>query len=190
MGKFEEDRIYQVIDTKVLCCYRLVDDIFMIWKETEPELKNFFSKLNSLHPSIKFDCKSSRNEIKFLETTVCINNSNKLTIKLYKKDTDRTAYLHYKSYHPLKLKDNIRFGQALRVKKVCSENTDVENALAIFKSNSIGRWLNLPKLHLSTEEEKEKEKENTVSNRVRFSPTLWIYWTKTGNVNIPPKQKS
>ena len=54
-----------------------------------------------------------------------------MTIKLYKKDTDRTAYLHYKSYHPLKLKDNIPFGQALRVKKLFSENADVEIAIAI-----------------------------------------------------------
>ena len=129
MGKFEEDRIYQLIDTNVLCYYHFVGDIFMIWKETEPELKNLFPKLNSLHPSIKFHCKFFTNEMNFLGTTVCINNS---------KDTDRNAYLHYKSYHLLILKDNIPFGQALRVKKICSENADVGKALAIFKSNFIG----------------------------------------------------
>ena len=44
MGKFKEDRIYQLIDTKVLCYYRFVDDIFMIWKEIEPELKKLLLK--------------------------------------------------------------------------------------------------------------------------------------------------
>ena len=38
---------------------------------------------------------------------VCINKSNTLTMKLYKKEMDRNAYQHYNSYHPQKLKDNI-----------------------------------------------------------------------------------
>ena len=44
MGKFEEDRIYQLIDPKVLYYCRFVDDIFMIWGETEPELKKLLLK--------------------------------------------------------------------------------------------------------------------------------------------------
>ena len=96
-------------------------------------------------------------------------------MKLYKKDTDSNAYLHYKSYHPLKLKDNILFGQALYVKKICSENVDVENALAILKSNFIGhRYSNeiirteLTKVTFINRKELLTEKEKT-------SPQHWEY---------------
>ena len=184
MGKFEEDKIYQLIENKVLCYYRFVDDIFMIWKETETDLKNFFSKLNSLHPNIKFDCKFSSTEINFLDTTVCINNSNKITIRLYKKDTDRNAYLHYKSYHPCKLKDNIPFGQALRVKKICSENSDLENALTDLKTNFVNRGY--PQKIVETQVNKTrymarsdilKPKEKPNNNRLHFCMTY--------NKNLP-----
>ena len=184
MGKFEEDRIYQLIDTRVICYYRFVDDIFMIWKANEVALKHFFSKLNTLHPSIKFDCKFCRNEINFLDTTVCINNNSKLTIKLYKKETDRNAYQHYRSYHPLSLKDNIPFGQALCAKKICTDNADLENALITLKSNFIDRGYpsdiiqtQLIKATSVSRKELLAEKDKTESNRIRFNTTF--------NENLP-----
>ena len=39
---------------------------------------------------------------------------------LYKNSTDRLNYLHAKSVHPVSLKQNIPYSQALRVNRICS----------------------------------------------------------------------
>ncbi|MEO0687994.1 MAG: hypothetical protein AAFY76_23790, partial [Cyanobacteria bacterium J06649_11] len=43
--------------------------------------------------------------------------------------TDRSAYLHNMSYHPNQLKNNIPFGQALRLKKICTHKEDYQQSL-------------------------------------------------------------
>ena len=94
---------YQLITNKCLCYYQFVDGIFMMWTGSEKELKYFLTRVNSDHTKIKFECKYSNKENNFLDTIVCTTRSNTLITKLYKKETDRNAYLHYKSYHPSKL---------------------------------------------------------------------------------------
>ena len=79
--------------------------------------------------SIKFDCQYSFNSINFLDTTVYKNKHNSLYSKLFAKPTDRPAYLHRNSSHPNSLIKNIPYGQALRVKRICSEVTDLQEAL-------------------------------------------------------------
>ena len=63
------------------------------------ELKEFLEVVNTIHPSIKFDDKYSRDKIEFLDTIVKQTNG-KLSTTLYTKPTDRRAYLHARSYHP------------------------------------------------------------------------------------------
>ena len=119
---WEKFEIYPPINGKHLCYYRFRDDIFMIWTGGEKALKEFFIKINTLHNSIKFDCKYSKKEINFLDTTVTIEENGTLNTKLYQKPTDSNAYLHFNSYHPVTQKENIPFGQFLRAKKICSKN--------------------------------------------------------------------
>ena len=104
MGKFETDRIYPLINGKHLCYYRFRDDIFMIWTRDVKALKEFFEKINKLHNSIKFNCKYSKKEINLFDTTVTIGKNGTRNTKLYQKQTDRNAYLHFNSYHPVKQK--------------------------------------------------------------------------------------
>ena len=119
-----------------------------------------------------------------MDTTVCINNNSKLTITLYKKETDRNVYLHYRSYHPLSLKDNIPFGQALRAKKICTDNADLENVLITLKINFIDRGYpsdviqtQLTKATSVNRKELLAEKDKTESNHIRFNTTF--------NENLP-----
>ena len=110
----------------------------MIWSGTEEELKQFTQEVNSLRDSTKFTVEYSKKEITFLDTTVTINESKLLT-KLYKKPTDRSAYLHNQSYHPNHLKKNIPYGQAIRIKRFCSQNEDYQTALHEMKEAFIKR---------------------------------------------------
>ena len=65
----------------------------------------------------------------FLDTNVHLNPDGTLKTSLYKKPTDRNAYLHYLSYHTPKQISNIPYGQFLRVKKICSELEDAASAI-------------------------------------------------------------
>ena len=123
----------------------------MIWTGGEKALKEFFIKINTLHNSIKFDCKYSKKEINFLDTTVTIEKNGTLNTKLYQKPTDRNAYLHFTSYHPVKQKENIPFGQFLRAKKICSKKQDAEDSINGIETKFIQRGYPRNRLHTQKE---------------------------------------
>ena len=111
MAYFEEKFMCPLIDAKTVLYLRFIDDIFMIWTNSEKDLVEFLNELNTKHTSIKFEFKYSRQQIEFLDTLVYIDN-NKLQTTLYKKPTDRQNYLHSKSEHPYSLKKSIAYSQA------------------------------------------------------------------------------
>ena len=82
----------------------------------------FKQQINEVHPSIKFDFIFSNKEISFLDTIVYKTQLGKLETKLYRKESDRKAYLHRKSKRPKILKRIISFSQALRFRRICSAN--------------------------------------------------------------------
>ena len=139
MGKFEEDNIYPLLTDNIVCYFRFIDDIFFIWTGSEELLHQVITKVNEVHNSIKFDYKYSYKEIDFLDTTVIINNDLTISTKLYVKPTDRNAYLQYSPYHPRSMKENIPYGQALRVKKICTNKDDLESSMETLKNNFINR---------------------------------------------------
>lgn len=110
---------------------RFIDDIFLIWTHSLRLLEEFIDTMNNSHKTIKFTSEISESEIAFLDTTVFrIEGTNRLAVKLYTKPTDTHAYLTYTSCHPKKMKDANPYGQFLRLKRNCTNNTDFEkNAL-------------------------------------------------------------
>ena len=183
MGKFETSKIYPLINDKHECYYRFRDDIFMIWTAGEIALLDFFEKVNHLHGSIKFECKYSKEKIDFLDTTVYITLGNTLATTLFRKPTDRNAYLHYNSYHPLQQKKNIPYGQYLRAKKICSNTEKAEEEMLIIKKKfssreypievleeQLARASTVARTDLLTV--KEKEKDDNLPFTTIFNKTL------------------
>ena len=103
---------------------RYIDDLFLIWTGTKEQFKDFITNLNNQHSSIKFSFEISDISIDFLDTTVYIKN-RRLHTTIFTKPTDKQNYLHYNSEHPLPLKNNIPFGQILRIKWISSEALEV-----------------------------------------------------------------
>ena len=128
MGVFEERHIYPKILHKTRLYLRYIDDIIFIWKGTEKELKKFLEEINLQHPTIKFDHKYSRSNIEFLDLMIYKDTHGKLATKLYSKPTDRQAYLHKSSAHPHHLKKSIPYGQALRMRRICTNLEEFEKA--------------------------------------------------------------
>ena len=92
--------IYPRISNDTLAYFRFVDDIFMTWIGSKESLLAFFNEINTVHESIKFDCKYSLESINFLDTAVFKNNQLSLSTKIFSKPTDRPGYIHNKYYHP------------------------------------------------------------------------------------------
>ena len=123
MGKFEEINILPRIRDMIMIYVRYIDDIFFIWKGTEEELLNFFTEINLVHPTIKFDYSYSRKSVNFLDSKVSILG-RKLGTSVYTKPTDRKAYLHARSYHPRSTIEAIAYSQAARLRRICTEKTE------------------------------------------------------------------
>ena len=94
----------------------------MLWQHGKKELENFLEFLNCYHPTIKFTADYSREEIHFLDFSVRKTNKQPVT-DLYIKPTDTHQYLHASSCHVYHSKKSIPYSQALRLNRICSENS-------------------------------------------------------------------
>ena len=140
MGKFEKTYIYPYINQFSNFYCRFIDDIFFISNGTVIQLQEFIKKLNNHHPTIKFDFKFSKTSIEFLYTTVYRSKEqNKLLTTVYCKPIDRRNFLHYTSAHPRSLIKSIPYNQALRLKKICAETSDLSKNQQVLKESFINR---------------------------------------------------
>ena len=139
MGKFDRLHIYHYLRNFSTFYCRFIDDIFFLWNGTESELIKFIDIINQNYPTIKFEFIYSRNSITFLDTKVYKNKNGTLCTNIYRKQSDRHNFLHYKSAHPKALKVNMPFSQALLVKRICSETSEVIKHLKDLKDAFIKR---------------------------------------------------
>ena len=120
MGKFEKDFL-DSSDVQPFLWFPFLDDIFMIWDDSEENLLKFLDKLKSftkhlsLHTttpklkpsSLMLNCSSLK---KVLRILVCL-----------KKNTDVHQYIEFSSCHPLSCKKGIPFNQAKRYRRITSD---------------------------------------------------------------------
>ena len=112
--------------------------IFFIWTHGEEKLKSFINHLNSSHETIKFTSEQSRDSISFLDVQVSMRGEGGgvLSTDLFCKSTDTHQYLHKKSCHPWHTKKAIPYGQALRFRRICSEDRQCQE-----RAGELAGWL-------------------------------------------------
>ena len=123
MGKFEREFL-RTQTALPLVWWRFIDDVFAIWTHGEQQLQTFLGELNHHHTSIKFTANWSTEEVSFLDTRVYMKNG-RVETDLHTKPTDKHQYLHTKSCHPRHCKTAIPFSQALRLRRICSEQDNL-----------------------------------------------------------------
>ena len=130
---------------------RFLDDIFLLYSGSPQELHQFLDKINEIHPGIKFtmqhttpagqeancDCQTT-SSIPFLDVEISVKEG-KLKTDLYRKPTDRNQYLLPSSCHPAHCTENIPFSLALRIVRICSEETDRDRRLTELKEMLLAR---------------------------------------------------
>lgn len=114
---------------KPLYYKRFIDDIFIIWQHGEAHLSSFIHDFNNAHPSISFSHAYSEQTINFLDVTLTMCDGQ-LATTVYRKPIDRQQYLHFNSYHVKHCKTSIPYGQALRFKRICSQQSDFNSNCA------------------------------------------------------------
>ena len=120
MSELEKSLLSRPATAKPSVWWRYIDDIFIIWNHGEEEL---IEDLNTAHPTIKFTANWSYECIPFLDTLVILKDGTLFT-DLYTKNTDTHQYLSAGSCHPHHCKAAIPYSQALRIRRICSFDTD------------------------------------------------------------------
>jgi len=109
-------------DLHPLIWKRYIDDVFMIWTHGEQTLLELLQYMNTFHPTIKFQFSFSPTDINFLDTTIYLTPERKLESTLYTKPTDSSMLLHYTSHHPRQCKSGTIYSQALRFRRIITDN--------------------------------------------------------------------
>ena len=105
-------------------------------------ISDFMYCLNSLHPSIKFTFERASfkridgihvQTLNFLDITVMLDSTNKLSTDIFYKPTNAHDYLNYKSDHPDHTKNNVPYNLAKRVNCFVSDPQQTKRRLKELK---------------------------------------------------------
>ena len=162
----------------------------MIWPHGTEPLNDFVTYLNECHTTIKFTAETSVSLVNFLDITVALNSSNKITTSLYTKPTDSHNYLLYSSEHPRHLLRGIPYSQFLRVRRICTSIIDYRQHALSLASHFIRRCY--PKLLVKTTmTQAELQDRNTLLTKKRdvklpIEKDQSFYLVTTHNPKNPP----
>ena len=102
---------------------RYVDDWIGATSSTKEELTQFITAVISFHPALKYTWEIFDTSLAFLDIKISIEG-NGLCTSVYYKPTDSHSYLLYSSSHPSQVKNSIPFSQFLRLRRLCSDDSD------------------------------------------------------------------
>ena len=162
---------------------RFIDDIFIIWTYGPEELSQFVTHLNSVHDTIKFTCEHSLHSVDFLDITIQMTPTNRLSTTLFCKPTDTHNYLLYSSEHPRHLLNGIPYSQFLRVRRICSDSSEFKRNAMMLSSHFIRRGY--PK-HLV----ESAYNRSLALNRDDLLNKELLKSTSVGNNNTSPQHKN
>ena len=94
-----------------------------------------------------------------------IPRDDRVATSIHYKETDSHSYLNFKSSHPFKCRASIPASQFLRLRKICSEDDDFEEAATTMESFFVVRGDHVQLVH-----EKRRMAAST--------PRAQLYWLK------------
>ena len=117
---FERDLLDQY-PIKPSIWFFYIDDIFMIWNDSENKHKDFLTNINTVNPAIQFTHAYSLKSVNFLDVFVTLTNDGTISADLYTKPTDTHQHLHMNSCHPNHINKAIAFLQATCISCICGD---------------------------------------------------------------------
>ena len=102
---------------------RYIDDCIGATSSTKEELTQFITVINSFHPALKYTREICDTSLAFLDIKISIEG-NGLCTSVYYKPTHSHSYLLYSPSHPSHVKNSIPLSQFLRLRRLCSNNSE------------------------------------------------------------------
>ena len=104
----------------------------------EDDLAQFLTFAPNYYPKLEYTWSISSAKLPFLDMYL-IPRDDDIATSIYYKETDSHSYLNFKSSHPFKCKASIPASQFLRLRKICSEDDDFEEAATTMESFFVAR---------------------------------------------------
>ena len=119
---------------------RYIDDIFLIWTDTEEE---FLADLNGFNPALQYTHHYSLSSVDFLDLTIYKGQmfpfTNTLDTKTFQKPHNLYQYLHYTSCHQKAVYKSIIVGELVRYVKTNTSEVNYEIMKNLFKKRLLTR---------------------------------------------------
>lgn len=114
MESYEEQWLLPMGANNIIFYKRYIDDLLIIWQGNENDLLSFFQSLNSLDSPIRMTLTYDRQQIHFLDITIC-KQGDRVVTTLFRKPTDRNSLIQAQSHHPPHMSRGVLYSQFLRV---------------------------------------------------------------------------
>ncbi|CAJ0920503.1 unnamed protein product [Ranitomeya imitator] len=118
---------------------RYIDDIFLVWQGSSHELNMFMMDLNSNDLNIRLTHTSNSDFVEFLDVIVKRGPNGEINSDVYRKPTSTNLLLHASSSHPRHMIQSVPVGQFLRLRRICSSDTDFERQAEDLKKRFLER---------------------------------------------------
>ncbi|XP_052223979.1 uncharacterized protein LOC127839634 [Dreissena polymorpha] len=169
MGAWETE-LFSKSSKHPIAFFRFVDDVWGLWTHGLEALKTFHAVANEIHPRIQLELRYSTEQLEFLDTMTSIRKG-RLVSDLYTKPTDRHLYLHMDSSHTESRKKAIPYGLGVRLKRICSEETDYKKHRDEIKEQLQKRGYNGRFVETELKKVDSKKRENLLHTKVPSKST-------------------
>ena len=105
---------------------RYIDNCIGAISPSREELDQFITSVSSFHPALKYTEEISETSLAFPDIKVSISG-NGLCTSVHYKPTGSHSYLLHTSSHPSHVKNSIPYSQFLRLRRLCSDYSDVSS---------------------------------------------------------------
>ena len=97
---------------------RYIDDIFIIWTQSQHQLETFLTALNNFHPSLHYTYSFSTENTDFLDLTIYkgphFQCTHHLDTRTFQKPQNLYQYLHFESCHQRSVHKGIILTECIR----------------------------------------------------------------------------
>ena len=102
---------------------RYIDDVVGVACCRRVELDAYINFVSNFHPAVQFTRTIFTTELPFLDINLRITN-DQISTSIYYKGIDTHTYLHNHSSHPRHYKESLPRSQLLRLRRLCSDESD------------------------------------------------------------------
>jgi len=169
---------------------RFIDDVICVFEETSPNTQQqLIDKANNITPEIQFTTEGNTEQgTNFLDTNIKIVNGS-IRVAPYIKPTDKRLYVRHDSNHPSHQKNNIAYSQALRLRRICSEEEDYTTHTNLLKEAMIKRGYEenkiQPKIDLCKKMNRDTLLDTTQPPQTQEKETDTIFFSTTYHPGLP-----